>query len=365
MSTKNSTGFVASLTLAVAVAVCGASSAKADDFNIDIAPFTGGLSAGQTESVSPSSMSPIPMAPKVKAPVYEPLTTETSDSASFFADHRAEMKREREKAKKEKAEKKAKEEKEAQEEEEESAAELTDEERAIKAREAKHDEEIEKATEEADGKEFEWDKSPKLESDDPHHFLKKAKFYVKHEQYKQALEELNNALTLQPNCWEAHHIGAQILHLQGREKEAIARYQYYLDVCPNDIAANINLGNLLRRAGKLTEAEKYCKKAIDIDFYSCDAHYSMSKVLFDKGDQAGAQSQLNICMKMNPNNPSVHNDLGVLYQKRGYLEEAQEEFVKALKLEPANKTFLKNLELLRERLKEQQPIKNTNASDLL
>lgn len=364
MSTKHSKDFVASLTLAVALAICGAASAQADDYNIDIAPFTGGLST-QGDHVSPHSMSPLPIAPKPKAPVYEPLTTETTDSADFFADHRTEMKREREKAKKEKAAKKAAEEKAAQEEEEESLSELTDEERAAKVREKQEDEEIDKATEEADGKEFEWDKSPKLESDDPHHFLKKANFYIKHEQFKQALMEINNALILQPNCWEAHHLGARIYQLQGREKEAIARYEYYLDVCPDDISANINLSTLMRKTGNLIGAEKYAKKAVAINFYSCEAHYVWAKVLFDKGDQAGALSQLNVCMKMNPNNPSVHNDLGVLYQKRGYLEEAQEEYIKALKLEPANKTFLKNLELLRDRLKGQEPVKNTNASDLL
>lgn len=371
MSTKNSKGsaaFISSLTLAVALAICGSSTVQADDgdFNIDIAPFSGGSLSGQSEQVTPGMSAPGPlMVPKPHAPVYQPLSAESTDSASFFADHRAEMKREAEKAKKERAARKAAEELAALEEEEEEDAELTDEERAAKHRDEKRDKEIDKATEEADGKEFEWDKSPKLESDDPHHFLRKAQFYVKHEQYKQALHEINNALTLQPNLWEAHHLGARILHLQGREKEAIVRYRQYLDVCPDDISANINLGGLLRKAGNLIDAEKYCKKAVAINFYSCEAHYALSKVYFDKGDQSAAFSELTKCMVMDKNNAGVHNDIGVIYQKRGYLEEAQEEYIKALRLEPANKTYLRNLELLRERMKGQQPVKHTNAADLL
>src|SRR5262249_33691166 len=154
-----------------------------------------------------------------------------------------------------------------------------------------------------------------------------------------------------------------VYQLQGRDDEAIERFKHYLSICPDDINANINLGGLLRRKGKLADAEKYCRKAGDINFYNLEAHYNLSNVLFDKGDQAPALAQLKICMTMDSNNAYVHNNLGVLYQKRNYLEEAQEEFIKALKLEPANKTFLKNLELLKERRAGQQPVKNTNAAD--
>jgi Flp pilus assembly protein TadD len=176
---------------------------------------------------------------------------------------------------------------------------------------------------------------------------------------------LKCALILQPKCWEAHYLGAHIYHLQGRDDEAIERYKHYLTICPEDINANMHLGGLLRKRSAFAEAEKYCRKAVAINFYSWEAHYNLSNVLFDKGDQVGALAQLKICMTLNPNSAQVHNNIGVLYQKRGYLEEAHEEFIRALKLEPANKTFLKNLTLLRERLQTQPKIKDANAADML
>jgi Flp pilus assembly protein TadD len=45
----------------------------------------------------------------------------------------------------------------------------------------------------------------------------------------------------------------------------------------------------------------------------------------------------------------VHNNLGVIYLKRNYLEEAEEEFTRATNLEPANKAFSSNLMLVRTR----------------
>jgi Flp pilus assembly protein TadD len=39
----------------------------------------------------------------------------------------------------------------------------------------------------------------------------------------------------------------------------------------------------------------------------------------------------------------------VIYLKRNYLEEAEEEFTKALNFEPANKSFASNLGLVRSK----------------
>jgi Flp pilus assembly protein TadD len=41
----------------------------------------------------------------------------------------------------------------------------------------------------------------------------------------------------------------------------------------------------------------------------------------------------------------------VIYQKRGYFEEAEEEFLRALTLEPANKSFERNLASVRALMK--------------
>jgi Flp pilus assembly protein TadD len=81
------------------------------------------------------------------------------------------------------------------------------------------------------------------------------------------------------------------------------------------------------------------------------AHYNLATVLIQKDDLEGALKELKSCAKLAPNNAPVHNNLGVIYERRHYLEEAEEEFLKAMTLEPANEQFGRNLEHVRYKLK--------------
>ncbi|HEY9713811.1 MAG TPA: tetratricopeptide repeat protein, partial [Chroococcales cyanobacterium] len=57
--------------------------------------------------------------------------------------------------------------------------------------------------------------------------------------------------------------------------------------------------------------------------------------------------EFRVCAKQAPNNANVHNNIGVIYQRREYYEEAEEEFLRALKLQPSNRTFEENLSSVR------------------
>ncbi|MBZ0186093.1 MAG: tetratricopeptide repeat protein, partial [Candidatus Obscuribacterales bacterium] len=88
-----------------------------------------------------------------------------------------------------------------------------------------------------------------------------------------------------------------------------------------------------------------------------------ANVLIDQGDLENALKELKICVKLEPSNAWVHNNLGVLYQRRNYLEEAEEQFLRAITLEPANRAFERNLELLREH--KQTKSVQADAADLI
>jgi Flp pilus assembly protein TadD, contains TPR repeats len=60
-----------------------------------------------------------------------------------------------------------------------------------------------------------------------------------------------------------------------------------------------------------------------------------------------AVRELRICVKLSPTNAAVHNNLGVIFFSQNYLEEAEKEFKQASDLDPANKTFLRNLQSVR------------------
>ncbi len=188
-----------------------------------------------------------------------------------------------------------------------------------------------------------------LESDDPQYFLKQAIFHIKAKQYRPALLELNKCISLDSRNYYARYLGALVYQLQGRDEEAISRYRHYLEIRPDDIQANINLGSLLRKTGEYAESEECFKHAIHINFYSLEAHYNLSNLLLEIGRIEESLKELKICNKFDPHNAWVHNNLGVIYQRSNYREEAEEEFKRALALDPANRTFEKNLEKIRGR----------------
>lgn len=191
---------------------------------------------------------------------------------------------------------------------------------------------------------------------DPSHCLKRAKKFTNEGNYIAALVEINQALTLSPTFWEARYQGAYIYQLQGRTKEAIQRYEDFLQRRPDHVEGHINLGSLFRKDGDFVAAEAHYKKAAELNHYSLDAHYNLSNVYIQQGKLEPALKELQICLKIKPDDAWVHNNLGVVYQRRHYLEEAEEEFLRALHLEPANKTFENNLDQVRTLLKK-KPVK--------
>ena len=114
---------------------------------------------------------------------------------------------------------------------------------------------------------------------DPQLHVKLAKQAINRKAYAEALVQVNTALKLNKNEWEARYLGAYIYQLQGRTAEAAERYKQFLLAKPENQQAHINLGVMLRQLGKLDEAEDEYRQAIDLHYYSLQAHYDLANLL--------------------------------------------------------------------------------------
>jgi superkiller protein 3 len=112
-----------------------------------------------------------------------------------------------------------------------------------------------------------------------------------------------------------NNYGAELLK-QGKLAEAIVEFQKAVELDPNYVAAQRNLGYAYDRQGKVEEAVAAYRKAIELE----------------------------------PGDAVTRNNLGVLYDKKGMYGEAVGEFEKALQIDPANSTVKKNLENARNNM---------------
>lgn len=109
-----------------------------------------------------------------------------------------------------------------------------------------------------------------------------------------------------------------------------------------------NLGSLALRRGDLNSANWYLSRAVLRAPSRPKAHYNYALVLSARRDQERALDELRIAGELDPRDAEVHYLSGVILLKQGRLQEAQAQFVAALKLNPKHADARHNLDLLED-----------------
>ena len=89
---------------------------------------------------------------------------------------------------------------------------------------------------------------------------------------------------------------------------------------------SMNLGTLLRRLGRLDEAEAYLRDSVGIEPRFPVAHLRLGQVLARKERYEEAIVELEQAAKLDPTYPDPHYALGRIYRRRGDLKAAEREF---------------------------------------
>ncbi len=102
-----------------------------------------------------------------------------------------------------------------------------------------------------------------------------------------------------------------------QERERDPKYQY-------------NLGLFYLNNNDVDRALTHFQRAISLDSKHYLAYNALGLALAIKGQLPEAQKAYLKCLEINPNFSEARNNLGSLYQEMGYLDQAEEEFRKAL-----------------------------------
>jgi tetratricopeptide (TPR) repeat protein len=197
---------------------------------------------------------------------------------------------------------------------------------------------------------------------------------------EEAIDHYSQALRINPKYTKVYNNLGVALRKQGRTEEAIDLYLHALHINPGFVDAYNNLGVALSHVGKTDEAIAYLQKSLQINPNYPITHVVLGGALFKKGeirtaithfreslrlkpDYAIAQDNLMNAMAVlkktdteiadikielifYPENPDLHYKLGSLYQTKGNLDAAGDEYQQALSIESEHMESLNNLALV-------------------
>jgi tetratricopeptide (TPR) repeat protein len=105
-----------------------------------------------------------------------------------------------------------------------------------------------------------------------------------------AQREAQNATTLAPEAPQPYYMLGLIAKLQNRPDDALTAFQKVLKFDPNDVGANINLGQLYAQQRKYQEAIAAFRLALAAEPYNATALYNLGQSLMRAGQREEGQN---------------------------------------------------------------------------
>ena len=142
----------------------------------------------------------------------------------------------------------------------------------------------------------------------------------------------------------AHNNLGNALRRKGRIAESIEHYTEALRIWPGYAEAHNNLGIALKNQGRLEAAVRHYAEALRIKPKFGKARQNFKNALKAGKKQGGDVLKLyGEFLRINPNDEKMHYRFGNLLKKKGKLDEAVEQYSEALKIRPNYVAALNNL----------------------
>ncbi len=113
-------------------------------------------------------------------------------------------------------------------------------------------------------------------------------------------------------------------------RDSLTLYGRTLAVTENNYLMHTKYGNLLRMDGRMDEAMRHLRRAVEIKPNYSLAHSNLALAYRDKGMFAEAAGEFEEALKHKPVYPMTHNYYGVMLAEKGMYDKATEQFKEAL-----------------------------------
>ncbi len=172
-----------------------------------------------------------------------------------------------------------------------------------------------------------------------------ARLYDASGRHKEALELFKKAIMISPQYAEAYNNLGVAYAEDNRNAESVDEYKKAIEIDPDFVGAYANLGNAYGRAQMYNEAVNIFQKAIKIR-PDPSVYNNLAMVYRDMGKNIEAIESLKKAVKMDPANTIIYFNLGNAYASMGNTQEAIEAYRQVIALSPNNARAYNNIGFL-------------------
>jgi len=168
------------------------------------------------------------------------------------------------------------------------------------------------------------------QGEDPFLLIYTAVLQAKTGNLDEAESSLRRAIDLNPNNALAHANLGSLMLLRNNPQEAVRYCRIAAGLDPEDSFVQDKLGDALAAVGNPSEALQVFEKVKALDPETPGIHLKIAELLLQlgRGDEAG----IPLAVQLRYNDPKSHSDLGYYYAKLGRFEEAENEYLKAMRI---------------------------------
>jgi tetratricopeptide (TPR) repeat protein len=148
-----------------------------------------------------------------------------------------------------------------------------------------------------------------------------------------------DTLAKNPGCWMAHIDLGDVLLKQNKVSEAMGEYEWALQINPDYAEARYNLGVALEETGRVPEAIGSFEEALKLKPDYAEAHNNLGVALARQRKFAEAIAEITAAVRLNPDYADAHYNIAILLAKQGKIDDAIAHLQRALKLEPGREDF--------------------------
>jgi Flp pilus assembly protein TadD len=116
--------------------------------------------------------------------------------------------------------------------------------------------------------------------------------------------------------------------------EAIRLHREVLRKHPKSALAHYHLGFAEGMVGNRTQELNEYRRAVALGLSNWDLFLNTGLALFENGNLKAATDALRLAVRLGPRRPESHYNLGLIYERRDMLTDAEQEMLASLRLEP-------------------------------